>query len=134
MPTPLLMTVSRLSSTVSFAANGRDSVSIQGMIPSTSPAGQTVMLSIDGARASFKLDTQGRGKSAQGSFACKSGRFTAKIQNGAWSGTWGLNPKASAAKAKLPISATLWIGGDVYAASITASCTAKANVGAKIKK
>jgi hypothetical protein len=135
---PSVLTVSKLQGVVNFAANGRDSLSIQAVIPNLpadfTPAGQTVLLSVNGARASFTLDAKGRGKSAQGSFALKAGHFTARFQNGTWVGALGLNPDADAANEKLSFDATLWIGGNIYAATVTAPCTAKAKVGAKFKK
>jgi hypothetical protein len=133
---PGTLTVSKLQGSANFTASHRDTLSVQGAVklptPFT-PAGQTVLLSINGARAAFKLDAKGRAKSADGSFALKSGVFTAKLQNGTWAGTWGLNPNAST-NAKMSFNATIWIGSNVFSTNLTVTCVAKATVGAKLKK
>lgn len=137
-----------------YTSGGHDSASIQGVIPSLSasfkPAGQSIVVNINGAQVSFTLDKKGRGRNAQGSIALKlktskakkgkaqfaSGNtpFAAKIQHGTWAGVWGLNPSTNMTKAPMQLAATITLGGNSYATVVTVTCTAKASVGAKFKK
>jgi uncharacterized protein (TIGR03790 family) len=140
--TTLPLTVSKLQGSAKFTVSGHDSCAVLGTIPGLTafnPSGQTVLLSIGGAQSSFTLDAKGHGKSAQGTitFKQKPGSplaFAAKLTNGTWAATWGIDPTASTTSAPLPITVAIELGGSTYAATVTASCTSKADVGAKFTK
>jgi len=60
--------------------------------------------------------------------------FAGKIQNGTWAATCGLDPKANASNKPLSLPATIDLGGNTYAATVTAMYSSKAGSGGKFKK
>jgi PKD repeat protein len=150
------MSVAKLQGSVKFTSGGHDSSSISGVIPGLpkgfDPTGQVLVLNIDGASVSFTLDSKGRGKGANGSISLKlkpslkdpktkklvfqggNVTFAAKIQNGTWAATWGLDPKATSTNVSLSMPATIVLGGNTYVATVTTNYSDKAGVSGKFKK
>jgi PKD repeat protein len=149
----LSMTVSKIQGSASLKLANHDSAQLSGVIPNVpqgfTPAGQTIVLNIGGAAVTFTLDKTGKAKAAQGSIALKlKGKrtkgvlafaggdvpFTAKIQKGAWAGTWGFDPATSATKSSISMLISIQLGGNTYASTVALTYSAKANTGAKFKK
>jgi hypothetical protein len=89
----------------------------------------------------FTLDSKGRGKTTQGSIAVnlKSGKsgmaaFTAKVQHGSWTQIWNLDKNKSITNAPMNWTVIVRLGDQTCVSAANVLCTAKANVGAKLKK
>jgi hypothetical protein len=101
---------------------------------------------------SFTLNSKGQGKSPQGAIALRlkpakhnsktnkldfqggNVAFVAKIVNGTWSAVWGLDPNVTSKSSPMSMVVTLQVAGQVYVATVTATYTSKAHVGAAFKK
>lgn len=152
----IAMSVSKLQGAAKFTGGGHDACSISGTIPGLpkgfDSSGQSLVLNIDGAAETFKLDGKGHGKSSHGSVSLKlkptqkdaktkktvflggNVTFTAKIQNGTWAAVWGLDPKANASNKSMSLPATIQLAGNSYLATVKVSYSAKAGSGGKFKK
>jgi len=147
----LTMTVSKLQGSVNFKTAGHDAVAIGGVLPGVSapfiPAGKSLTVNVSGATAAFTLDTHGKSRSGTSSIAFKlrpikghAGSFNggdlafvAKLQGGSWAGDWKI-ANVNATNVSLPLSVSVVINGNTYAATVTVTYSAKANVGGKFKK
>jgi hypothetical protein len=135
------MTVTKLSGSVKFSANGRDTVAVAGSIPDVFKfSGVTVAFDISGAQATFVLDSKGRGKSSIGTLSMQSSggatSFKLALKNGSFAELWssiGIDPKATVNQQPLTFSVTLDCNGTSYATSVTATYSSKAGVGGKFK-
>jgi hypothetical protein len=152
----LSMTVSKIQGAAKFATGGHDVAVVAGLIPNLpagfDPSGQQLVLNIGGANVSFTLNSKGQGKSPQGAIALRlkpakhnsktnkldfqggNVAFVAKIVNGTWSAVWGLDPNVTSKSSPMSMVVTLQVAGQVYVATVTATYTSKAHVGAAFKK
>ncbi len=143
------MTLSKILGSMSFTAQGKDSTSFSGVIPTLPagfvPTGVPLTLKVGAATVQFTLDAKGRAKNAQGSIQLtlkqskrsKTAKTTSfiggtapvkgKLQHGTWAAAWGFNPLAAA-------PATLALEIDINGVSYGATVTIAAKVTPKTGK
>ena len=131
----------RLQATVSFAKVGRDACSLSGTIPNVpafKPAGQAVVLNLNGVKVGFTLDAKGRATNAHGSILMKQKAgtvsFAATLKSGSWTSVWNLDPSKNASNVPMSLDVNIDIGSNSYATTVTAMLSAKARVGGKLRK
>ena len=142
------MQVSKLNGRVKFSSPGHDicliAGSLPGLPPDIKPAGQTVVVNAGGAQVTFKLDTKGKARNANGTFAFKLPSGKKSFQGGAlayqaslkgnFAAAWaahGMDPAKTQDKLHIDIPATLQFGGVTYIAATAVVYSAKAHVGGK---
>ena len=133
--------VMRLQANVSFAKGGRDACSLSGTIPNVpafKPAGQAVVLNLNGVHVGFTLNAKGRGTNAHGSILMKQKggtvSFAATLKSGSWASVWNLDPSKNASNQTMTLDVNIDIGSNSYATTVTAQLTSKAKVGGKLRK
>lgn len=152
------MTLAKLQAGFRFDTEGKDSISVAGVLPDFpalfDPAGLALVIDVGGAVRAFTIDGKGRGKTADGSaqLVLKPSKknkqnkkveflggpiaFKASLKKGTWAATWmdeGINPDEDAKNSARTVAVDVTLNGVIYTESVSTQYSAKAQKNGKFK-